>query len=67
MVLGYYDSLPPKSAYDWVPDGHPNRFVDHAARSTYDHSYDGTGNWPLNTAYAATRCTRCPTTAQPSR
>ena len=21
---------------------------------TYDHAYDGTGNWPFNTAYAAT-------------
>jgi hypothetical protein len=55
MVLGYYDALPPKSAYDWVPSGHPNPFVDYGARATYDHAYDGTGNWPFNTAYAATR------------
>jgi hypothetical protein len=55
MVLGYYDALPPRSAYTWVPDGHSNPWVDHAARSTYDYSYDGTGNWPFNTAYAATR------------
>lgn len=26
--------------------------VDHAARGTYDHSYQGTGNWPFNVAYA---------------
>jgi hypothetical protein len=28
--------------------------VPHAARYIYDHDYDGTGNWPFNTAYAAT-------------
>lgn len=53
MVLGYYDALPRPRAYSWVPDGHPQPWVDHAARSTFDHSYDGTGNWPFNTAYAA--------------
>ncbi len=54
MVLGYYDALPPAGAYGWVPDGHVAPWVDHAARMTYDHAYDGTGNWPFNTAYAAT-------------
>jgi hypothetical protein len=29
--------------------------VDAVARSTYDHGYRGTGNWPFNTAYAAPR------------
>ena len=33
------------------PPGTPTR-VDHAARHTFDHRYDGTGNWPFNTAYA---------------
>ena len=37
----------------WVPDGHADPWVDHAARTTYDAAYDGTGNWPFNTAYAA--------------
>ena len=27
--------------------------VDHAARNVYDYTYDGCGNWPFNTAYAA--------------
>ena len=54
MVLGYYDALPRRSSYAWVPDGHVDPWVDHAARMTYDHAYDGTGNWPFNTAYAAT-------------
>ncbi len=55
MVLGYYDALPPKRHYRWVPDDHVDPWVDHGARSTYDASYRGTGNWPFNTAYAATR------------
>jgi hypothetical protein len=29
--------------------------VDLAARAVFDHTYDGAGNWPFNTAYAATR------------
>ena len=53
MVLGYLDALPGPRARSWVPDGHPQPWVDHAARSTFDRSYDGTGNWPFNTAYAA--------------
>lgn len=55
MVLGWYDALPPASDYGWVPDDHPAPWVDHAARMTFDRRYDGTGNWPFNTAYAATR------------
>ena len=38
-----------------MPDDHVDPWVDHAARMTYDHAYSGTGNWPFNTAYAATR------------
>ena len=53
MVLGYYDALPPAQDYAWVPEGHPAPWVDHAARTTYDHGYDGTGNWSFNAAYAA--------------
>ena len=55
MVLGYYGALPPATAYPWVPAGHPDPWVDHAARATYDHGYEGTGNWSFNTAYAASR------------
>ena len=53
MVLGYYDTLPRATSYSWVPQGHTDPWVDHAARMTFDHGYDGTGNWPFNTAYAA--------------
>jgi hypothetical protein len=55
MVLGYYKSLPPPSAYSWVRQGHPDPVVPHLARQTYDSSYGGTGTWPFNTAFAATR------------
>ncbi len=34
--------------------GKPVRVPD-AARATYDSAYDGFGNWPFNTAYAATQ------------
>ena len=53
MVLGYYRKLPPSSEYAWVRRSYVDRAVDHAARMTFDHGYDGTGNWPFNTAYAA--------------
>ncbi|HET6653685.1 MAG TPA: peptidase C39 family protein [Nocardioides sp.] len=54
MVLGYYGAQPTPDETAWV-GGHDDRVVDHVARMTFDHRYDGTGNWPFNTAYAATR------------
>lgn len=53
MVLGYYQALPKPAAYAWVNGNGATRFVDHAARMTYDAGLRGTGNWPFNTAYAA--------------
>jgi len=55
MVLGYYHRLPGAKSYRWVPAGHADPWVDATARLTYDHAYEGTGNWPFNTAYAARR------------
>jgi hypothetical protein len=46
MVLGYRGVTLPADA------GHTDGVVDHAARMTYDHGYDGTGNWAFNTAFA---------------
>jgi hypothetical protein len=54
MVLGYYGRLPAPSSYAWV-GSRPDPWVDEVARRTYDDSYEGTGNWPFNTAYAASR------------
>ncbi|MCW2830829.1 MAG: hypothetical protein JWP31_1521 [Aeromicrobium sp.] len=51
MVMRYFGKGPVKADYTWSP--YTDSFVDHAARYTFDHAYDGTGNWPFNTAYAA--------------
>ncbi|TIC78895.1 C39 family peptidase [Nocardioides sp. GY 10127] len=53
MVLAYYDALPPARHWAWVTAGHRDPWVDDTARRVYDHGYDGAGNWPFNTAYAA--------------
>lgn len=55
MVLSYFHKLPSAGAWKFVPAGHPDPWVDLIARKTYDYDYDGTGNWPFNTAYAAGR------------
>jgi hypothetical protein len=51
MVMRYFGKGPSTASLTWVK--HTDPFVDHAARYTYDTRYDGTGNWPFNTAYAA--------------
>ena len=60
MVVAYWDSLSPGSGYApsaaetaWV--GFPEPWVDFTARYVYDYHYNGAGNWPFNTAYAAAR------------
>ena len=58
MVLGYYDALPSRHAYRWVNPSYPDRVVPHIARMVYDTRLGGTGNWPFNTAYAASRTGR---------
>jgi hypothetical protein len=58
MVLAYYHRLPPSADYAWVSRTYADRVVDQTARMTYDYGYDGTGNWPFNTAYAARRTGR---------
>ncbi|MEJ7756631.1 MAG: peptidase C39 family protein [Nocardioidaceae bacterium] len=58
MVLRYFGAGPARSDYAWVNDSYRNPFVDHAARHTFDYRYDGAGNWPFNTAYAATNPAR---------
>ncbi len=54
MVVEYWGKRPSKEDLAWVDPSYPDPAVDHAARFTYDSNYDGTGNWPFNTAYAAT-------------
>jgi hypothetical protein len=52
MVLGFWGRGPAPAELAWVGDGDPAPIVDHAAMGTYDESYQGTGNWPFNVAYA---------------
>ena len=53
MVLDYWRLGPPASTTAWVKiKGETRPQVDHLARCVYDYTYQGTGNWPFNTAYA---------------
>ncbi|WP_424184143.1 C39 family peptidase [Actinokineospora sp. G85] len=54
MVVEYWGKRPSAEDLSWVDPSFADPSVAHAARATYDHDYDGTGNWPFNTAYAAT-------------
>jgi uncharacterized protein YvpB len=63
MVVEYFgrgptdadvQALPPDPVLDTVnPIYGPYGKVAYAAIHTYDEAYEGTGNWPFNTAYAA--------------
>ncbi|MBB5872392.1 hypothetical protein F4553_005826 [Allocatelliglobosispora scoriae] len=53
MVVEFYGRKPSASDVAWVDPSYADPQVDHAARMTFDYEYDGAGNWPFNTAYAA--------------
>src|SRR3954451_1648734 len=53
MVLGFWGAGPASDDYKWVDTAFKDPWVDHAARYTFDYHYNGAGNWPFNTAYAA--------------
>jgi hypothetical protein len=65
MVVSYWSRVtgtnydPTPAEYSWVTDvlglNHPDPWVDFTARAVYDYHYNGAGNWPFNTAYAASR------------
>jgi hypothetical protein len=52
MVVGFWGTGPTAAETSWVTPP-LDAVVDHAARNVYDYIYDGCGNWPFNTAYAA--------------
>ncbi|WP_256792030.1 peptidase C39 family protein [Terrabacter sp. Ter38] len=54
MVVAYWGAGPTASETAWV-DPPADAQVDFTARHVFDYTYDGAGNWPFNTAYAATR------------
>ncbi|SCL17068.1 Peptidase_C39 like family protein [Micromonospora rhizosphaerae] len=53
MVVEYWGRKPSAQDTSWVDPTYPDPTVNHAARMVYDYQYDGAGNWPFNTAYAA--------------
>jgi Peptidase_C39 like family len=56
MILAYWGRGPSAADYAYVTaadPGHPDPWVDYAARYTYDFNYQGAGNWPFNIAYAS--------------
>ncbi|MCE1179095.1 MAG: C39 family peptidase [Micrococcales bacterium] len=56
MVLDFWGKGPSATESAWVrPTPHTNPQVDYTVRRVFDHAYDGAGNWPFNTAYAACR------------
>ncbi|GAB3870331.1 hypothetical protein GCM10029964_004660 [Kibdelosporangium lantanae] len=53
MVVEYWGKHPSTKDMSWIDPSYVDPSVDYAARFMYDKDYDGTGNWPFNTAYAA--------------
>jgi hypothetical protein len=60
MVVGYWTAktgvqyAPTEDETSWVTFP-KDPWVDYTARYVFDYHYDGAGNWPFNTAYAAER------------
>ncbi|MGI5354063.1 peptidase C39 family protein [Streptomyces sp. CA-252508] len=54
MIIEYWGRGPTAQDLAWVNPDYADPQVCHAARFTFDHQYDGCGNWPFNAAYAAT-------------
>ncbi|MCM2393464.1 peptidase C39 family protein [Streptomyces albipurpureus] len=54
MIIEYWGRRASPQQLDWVDPDFSDPQVAHAARFSFDHQYDGCGNWPFNAAYAAT-------------
>ncbi|MGX1502386.1 UNVERIFIED_CONTAM: hypothetical protein RKD43_001011 [Streptomyces graminofaciens] len=54
MIIEYWGRRPSAEDLAWVNPDFEDPQVCHAARFTFDHQYEGCGNWPFNAAYAAT-------------
>ena len=57
MVVAYWGAAyaPTGEETSWVDPLFADPWVDYTARYVYDYHYQGAGNWPFNTAYAAER------------
>jgi peptidase C39-like protein len=56
MVVAYWGRGPAPADYAYVLRDYPatsDPWVDYTARYVFDYHYNGAGNWPFNTAYAA--------------
>ncbi|MFJ8077684.1 peptidase C39 family protein [Streptomyces sp. NPDC096176] len=53
MIIEYWGRKPSADDLAWVNPDFDDPQVCHAARHTFDHQYEGCGNWPFNAAYAA--------------
>ncbi|MEU9865609.1 peptidase C39 family protein [Streptomyces sp. NPDC047971] len=54
MIVEYWGRGPSAEDLAWVNPDYDDPQVCHAARYTFDHQYEGCGNWPFNAAYAGT-------------
>ncbi|MER6626677.1 peptidase C39 family protein [Streptomyces sp. NPDC000987] len=54
MIIEYWGGRLTPEQLAWVDPSYADPQVCHAARFTYDHQYQGCGNWPFNAAYAGT-------------
>ena len=61
MVVNYWTRVtgtpyaPSTAETSWVDPAFADPEVDYTARYVFDYHYQGAGNWPFNTAYAAER------------
>jgi hypothetical protein len=55
MVVAYWGKSPTAAETSWVNPLYADPWVDYTARYVYDYHYNGAGNWPFNTGYAAAR------------
>jgi hypothetical protein len=55
MVVAYWGKQPTAAETSWVDPAFADPWVDYTARGVFDYHYQGAGNWPFNTAYAAER------------
>ncbi|MEU5834034.1 peptidase C39 family protein [Streptomyces diacarni] len=53
MIIEYWGRKPTADDLAWVNPDYADPQVCHAARYTFDYQYEGCGNWPFNSAYAA--------------
>ncbi|CCK31534.1 membrane protein [Streptomyces davaonensis JCM 4913] len=54
MIIEYWGGRLTPEQLAWVDPAFADPQICHAARYTFDHQYEGCGNWPFNAAYAAT-------------